>query len=492
MAEARSAVSYRVEKTNLLLQVSDEEIVLRINRNLLPITWKKLRSAAYKRAVKFRNSLFNAFYPAPPYHWALVIGGSAYSMIYKPSSLLSQTLWGFERYIPSSQAISPTLRATLISAAVGTGAIFVMSYVRKFILSSLLGYQGWLYDNPRTQSKRTIIWGILVKLISGQHGLRLFSRQKPLLYSNQDALPKLPVPSLDQTCSKYLQSVAPLLSPEEYSQMQKLVASFKKNEGRRLQRYLILKSWLTPNYVSDWWLNYVYLRGRSPIIINSNYYVLDCGLPNPPTTQPVARAAKLIANFLEFKHLVDREKLAPMVIRDTVPMCMHQYEKIFSTTRIPGKEMDFLEHFDYDSNHIVIFRKGQYYVVDMYDDYGQPLTVCEIENQLKWIVRDADKNTPSLAEANVAALTTDNRTTWANAREEFFGFGLNKASLDAIDKALFMVVLEEGNPEDYPIGDWSTMARSLFHGNGGNRWSDKSFNLIILPNGKILGNREYR
>ena len=28
------------------------------------------------------------------------------------------------------------------------------------------------------------------------------------------------------------------------------------------------------------------------------------------------------------------------------------------------------------------------------------------------------------------------------------------------------------------------MARSLFHGDGTNRWCDKSFNLIIFPNGK--------
>jgi len=26
--------------------------------------------------------------------------------------------------------------------------------------------------------------------------------------------------------------------------------------------------------VSDWWEQYVYLRGRSPLMINSNYYCL--------------------------------------------------------------------------------------------------------------------------------------------------------------------------------------------------------------------------
>lgn len=26
--------------------------------------------------------------------------------------------------------------------------------------------------------------------------------------------------------------------------------------------------------VSDWWEEYVYLRGRSPLVVNSNYYIM--------------------------------------------------------------------------------------------------------------------------------------------------------------------------------------------------------------------------
>ena len=39
-----------------------------------------------------------------------------------------------------------------------------------------------------------------------------------------------------------------------------------------MQRYLVLKSWWASNYVTDWWEQYVYLSGRSSIMINSNYY----------------------------------------------------------------------------------------------------------------------------------------------------------------------------------------------------------------------------
>lgn len=54
--------------------------------------------------------------------------------------------------------------------------------------------------------------------------------------------------------------------------MEKLSEEFRKTIAPKLQRYLILKSWLSSNYVSDWWEEFIYLRGRSPIMINSNYY----------------------------------------------------------------------------------------------------------------------------------------------------------------------------------------------------------------------------
>lgn len=66
----------------------------------------------------------------------------------------------------------------------------------------------------------------------------------------------------------------PLLDEDKYKKMEKLVDEFKTGIGSKLQRYLVLKSWWATNYISDWWEEYVYLRGRSPIMINSNYYGL--------------------------------------------------------------------------------------------------------------------------------------------------------------------------------------------------------------------------
>lgn len=114
-------------------------------------------------------------------------------------------------------------------------------------------------------------------------------------------------------CWQYLESVHPLMDDEQYERMEGLAKDFEKNLGPRLQWYLKLKSWWASNYVSssftaclqglffqsvligwqyfvltmspflfplrlaqvsDWWEEYIYLRGRGPIMVNSNYYAM--------------------------------------------------------------------------------------------------------------------------------------------------------------------------------------------------------------------------
>lgn len=78
----------------------------------------------------------------------------------------------------------------------------------------------------------------------------------------------------DLTSFQYLTSVQPLLDEEKYSRMEKLAREFEDGIGKKLQRYLMLKSYWATNYVSDWWEDYVYLSGRSPLMINSNFYAV--------------------------------------------------------------------------------------------------------------------------------------------------------------------------------------------------------------------------
>lgn len=61
-----------------------------------------------------------------------------------------------------------------------------------------------------------------------------------------------------------------------------------------------------------------------------------------------------------------------------------------------------------------------------------------------------DPSPPLPGEEHLAALTAADRVPWAKARQEYFMKGINKVSLDAIEKAAFVVVLDE-EPQDFDL-----------------------------------------
>ena len=72
--------------------------------------------------------------------------------------------------------------------------------------------------------------------------------------------------------------------------------------------------------------------GRDPIAINSNYYVMDQGVWVPTSIQ-TARAAGVTSLILLFKKQLESEQLDPLLIRKTIPLCMHQYQRLFGSSR---------------------------------------------------------------------------------------------------------------------------------------------------------------
>lgn len=68
-------------------------------------------------------------------------------------------------------------------------------------------------------------------------------------------------------------------------------------------------------------------------------------------------------------------------------------------------------------------------------------------SQLDQIIKDA--TLPDFGEEHLAALTAGERTLWAEAREKYFSTGVNRVSLEAIERAAFVLILDE---ESYEVG----------------------------------------
>ncbi|KAJ9587392.1 hypothetical protein L9F63_019093, partial [Diploptera punctata] len=425
------------------------------------------------------NNIKNGIYPAPLQSlWAIVallaaVHFAKYGIVHKIIDRLVLL------FLPGTTLLWQLIACTVFGLVVWLSLIYSVRYTLKLMLM----YKGWMYEQRgkgRVISIHTRIWFLFVKIFSG--GTR------PMLYSFQGSLPRLPLPSLKDTMEHYLRSVRPLLTDEKYSRMVKLAEEFERGIGAKLQRYLFLKSWWATNYVSDWWEEYVYLRGRSPLVVNSNFYGIDAILINPLQTQ-AARAATVINICLQFRRLIERQELEPILIQGIVPLCSWQYERVFNTTRVPGIETDRIVHYT-DSNHIIVYHKGRYFKVFIYFR-GRILKPCEIEVQLEQIL--SNDSAPAKGEEKLAALTAGERSAWAQTRQEFFFKGVNRQSLDAIEKAAFVVALDDF-PYEFDKEDPSKLDRYgqiLLHGKGYDRWFDKSFTLCIGSNGRVGFNAEH-
>lgn len=226
----------------------------------------------------------------------------------------------------------------------------------------------------------------------------------------------------------------------------KLSKEFETGMAPRLQRYLWLKWLWSDNYVSDWWEEYVYLRGRSPIMINSNYYVIDAILGKSTPVQS-ARAANNVHSAFCFRRIVAKQETAPLLIQGLIPLCSNQYDRLFNTTRIPGEEGDKLSHL-IDSTHIVVLSRGRYYRMGCYSK-GRLLEPAEMQSQLQSILNDT--TSPDEGEERLAIMTASERTAWARMRREHFSKGVNKASLKTIDTAAFVLVLDDFEYDYEPV-----------------------------------------
>lgn len=479
MAEARNAIQvFQGQKKGVKLLFSDEGIEVSF---VIPHP-SEIRQTLLRSVFRVQRAFLKGVYPASPILTLSIIGvvisvvlaagkdswwrnGSIAWMLWNSSFVL----------VPGSWWMPHSLLVGLLAAWGGFFGLLLLMYVQRIFLRILLSYRGWMYLPPKETSYVVLVWGGLLQLIHGRN---------PLTYAFQEALPRLPLPSLRDTCEKYLESVHPILDQEEYTAVEKMAQAFLKKDGPTLQRYLHFKSWWSSNYVTDWWEEYVYMKGRSSLMINSNYYTMSSS-NYIPTAIPAARAAAISYHFMMFKQQLDRELLDPLMLRGVVPLCMQQYKRIFSTTRIPGREVDKLKTYSIGkSKHAAVLCNRQFYKMPLYLNgaHGRLLSAFEIQQQLETILAVAEKH-PGVA---LPALTSMNRTRWAEVREEYFSEGNNKASIDVIDSAVFLLILDEAAPQT-----WNERGRSLFHGDGGNRWFDKSLSVVAFKNGCIGLNVEH-
>uniref|UniRef100_A0A8C7RSC1 Peroxisomal carnitine O-octanoyltransferase n=1 Tax=Oncorhynchus mykiss TaxID=8022 RepID=A0A8C7RSC1_ONCMY len=310
-------------------------------------------------------------------------------------------------------------------------------------------------------------------------------------FQYQHSLPPLPVPSLEGSLAKYLVAVRPFATEEEYQVTAAVVKRFGEGTGKDLHQKLLQRARTRRNWLEEWWLNSAYLEMRYPSQLNVNFggpapYLEHCW---PPTEGvQLQRTSISMWHTLQYWDLLRTERLDPHKAGNVV-LDMDQFRMLFCTCKVPGVTKDtIINYFKTESegpcpSHVVVMCKGRFFSFDAVCD-GHILTPPELLRQLTH-VKQCCEGEP--AGDGIAALTSEERTRWAKAREYLIGIDpANKTILETIQSSLFVVSLDDAKP--YATAENYT---PVLTGDPTIRWGDKSYNSLSFADGTFGSNCDH-
>ncbi|XP_057572121.1 carnitine O-palmitoyltransferase 2, mitochondrial isoform X2 [Hippopotamus amphibius kiboko] len=260
----------------------------------------------------------------------------------------------------------------------------------------------------------------------------------------QDSLPRLPIPKLEDTIRRYLSAQKPLLDDGQFRKTEQLCKSFENGIGEELHEQLVAqdKQNKHTSYISGPWFD-MYLSARDPIVLNFNPFVSFNPDPKSEYNDQLTRATNMTVSALRFLKTLRADLLEPEVFHlnparsdtdtfkrlirfvpsslswygaylvNAYPLDMSQYFRLFSSTRLPRPSRDEL-FTDDKARHLLVLRKGHFYVFDVLDQDGNIVSASEIQAHLKYILSD---NSPA-PEFPLSYLTSENRDIWVELRQK--------------------------------------------------------------------------
>nr|XP_025856290.1 choline O-acetyltransferase [Vulpes vulpes] len=235
-------------------------------------------------------------------------------------------------------------------------------------------------------------------------------------------LPKLPVPPLQQTLATYLRCMQHLVPEEQFRRSQAIVQQFGApgGLGETLQQKLLERQEKTANWVSEYWLNDMYLNNRLALPVNSSPAVIFARQHFQDTSDQLRFAASLISGVLHYKTLLDSHSIPPDCAKGQLsgqPLCMKQYYGLFSSYRLPGHTQDTLvaqkSSVMPEPEHIIVACCNQFFVLDVVINFRR-LSEGDLFTQLRKIVKMASNEDERLPP--IGLLTSEGRSEWAEAR----------------------------------------------------------------------------
>lgn len=350
-------------------------------------------------------------------------------------------------------------------------------------------------------------------------------------------LPRLPIPTLQDTLNRYISRIEPLQDANQnFKTREKVFSADNLDILQQLQDKLIDydKQLAIDNpkssYIEQFWYDsYLFYEESVVLNVNPSFQLQDDPTLNPNTcpndiygkyTFQIKRASKLLNSILKFIRDSRLNILPNDYIKGKIPLSMDQYNKIFGSSRIPPSPKEETCHLQTDttSHHIIVMYKSNFYWFDVLDRNNNPIfnSSEELEYNFYSILSDGDNNQNNYSNTPFGVFTTENRRVWSNIRDYIKNDNDQKnwKNLQIIDSALFVICLDDIIIEE----DNDTLVKSMLCGTSDidfenidninnnismrptvlgqqkgtclNRWYDK-LQLIVTRNGKAGINFEH-
>ena len=301
------------------------------------------------------------------------------------------------------------------------------------------------------------------------------SNPKGDLFKYQSQLPKLPVPSLEETATKYLKTVEPFLNKEQLAATKQKVENFIQpgGAGEALQARLNDFASDKDNWLAEFWDDYAYMSYRDPVVPYVSYFFSHKDVNNVIGNHQLLKASLIAYYTIEFQEKVLDESLDPEVIKGN-PYCMNAFKYMFNNSRVPAEGSDITQHYDGEANRFfIVIYKNNFYKVPTHNESGQRLSKGELYSYLQQVKNDA---TPK--GLGLGALTSLNRDEWLGAYNNLLKSPINQASLESIFASAFVICLDSHNPVTI-----EEKSKNCWHGDGQNRFFDKPLEFFVSANG---------
>jgi len=305
-------------------------------------------------------------------------------------------------------------------------------------------------------------------------------------FSIQYNLPRLPVPPLEQTLNRYLETLKPILTDDQHEHTRKIVEQFKEKEGPKLQALLEQKARTEVNWLSEWWKEVAYLQPRVPVVVNVSPGVLFPRQDYRGVPGMLEFASNFIAGVLDYKKMLD-EQSVPVDQLGGQPLCMSQYYAMLNACRVPHPTSD--EHVMVSPNdpnqprHINVIHNNHIFSVDVIGPNGQALAPSHIKQLLEEVVNmSQDQAHP------VGLLTSMDRGAWGYVYSQMVKDITNRSSFINLQRSIMVVCLDGDYAPNKNKSEVDVAAAASLHGLGskghaGNRWYDKTLSYIFNPQG---------